>query len=111
MSDENLIRQLTASLKCEVCGKYYAEDSISIMGHEEEVWLLQVCCNACHSQRMLAALVEEESEEPTSDTIFDLSETEVEKFQEYIITADDVLDMFNFLSGFKGNINQLFDQI
>ncbi len=111
MSDESLIRQLTASLKCEVCGQFYSEDDISVLGHDEYFWLLQVRCNACHSQSLFAALVEEETNEALSEVIIDLIETEVEKFQECVITADDVLDMFNFLNEFQGDISQLLDQI
>ncbi len=111
MSDESLIRQLTASLKCEVCGQLYAQDDVSVLGHDENIWVLQVSCAACHSQSMLAALVEEEANEGLPEAIIDLLETEVGKFQDCVITSDDVLDMLIFLHDFQGDISQLLDQI
>ncbi len=111
MSDENLVRQLTASLKCDVCGQLYAEDDVSILGHIEDFWILQVNCASCHSQSMLVALVEENASEPPSSAIIDLMEAEVEKFQDCVITVDDVLDMFIFLKHFEGDISELFGQV
>ena len=114
MSDESLVRQLMASAKCEVCGQCYEEDNISVLGHDTGMWVLQVNCGACHSQSLIAALVEEEdctgdgTTEVPVENISDLTDYELEAFRDRVVTGDDFLDMYNFLEGFRGNISQLF---
>jgi hypothetical protein len=107
LSDDNVIKQLVAESQCEVCGRFFEAEDIRILGHYEEMWVLQVCCGACHSESMLAAL---ENEDPESlEIISDLTETEFEKFESVVITGDDVLDTYNFLIGFQGDCSRLFE--
>ncbi len=113
MSDESFVRQLMASAKCEVCGQPYEENNINVLGHEEEMWVLQVNCGACHSQSLIAALIDEgpATEENTNspiEEISDLLDYEQEEFKDRIITGNDFLDMCNFLNGYEGNFSQLF---
>jgi hypothetical protein len=109
LSDENLVKQFLTSTKCEVCGQCYQEDNISILGHDENMWVLQVCCGSCHSQSLLAALMDEDEDTGSTkvEILTDLLETELEKFTETVVTADDVLDMCIFLAGFRGSFSQL----
>lgn len=107
MSEENLVRQLMASAKCDVCGRSFEEDDIKILGHDENIWVLEVNCGTCHAQSMLAALKDEEVVEKSVEEISDLLETELEQFGDVVITGDDVLDMHIFLENFEGDIFQL----
>ena len=119
MSEEDLIKQLKCSSnlsECKVCGRLFNKEDIDILGHEEEMWVLRISCSACHSQSLLAALIDEEGyTEPTPggpspvEGLSDLMETEAEKFKDVIITSDDVLDMHDYLSGFQGDYSELFD--
>jgi hypothetical protein len=105
LSEESLIKQLMTSSKCEVCGRNYEEDNIIIMGHEAEMWVLKVNCSACHSQSLLAALIEEDV---AVEPITDLIGYEIEKFKDVLILPDEVLDMHIFLKDYTGNFTQLF---
>jgi hypothetical protein len=112
LSGESLIKQLMTSSKCEVCGQHHKEEDIVILGHVDEMWVLQVFCSACHSQALLAALIDEneDTEYNPVKELTDLMETEIQRFENTIITANDVLDMQIYLSGFQGTIDKLLEQ-
>jgi hypothetical protein len=110
LSDDSLVMQLLTSSKCEVCGQFFEEINIKILGHTDEMWILQVSCGGCHSQTLLAVMVDEENE-PESKTVeelTDLMEYEVDNFKEVIITNNDLLDMFIFLNALEGDVSRLF---
>jgi hypothetical protein len=110
LSDKNLIMQLVTASQCEVCGRFYETDNISILGHEDDMWILRVNCGGCHAQSLLACVIEKELPPGLPGNLTDLNEAEVEKFSSTIVMPNDVLDMLNFLSGFGGDISQLLSQ-
>ena len=110
MPDENLVKQLVTASRCEICGQYYEEENINILGHEDEMWVLHICCGSCHSQSLLAALIDEKSGPEAEKKFSDLTEQETQIFNNVIITADDVLDMYLFLDRYEGDVHQLFTQ-
>jgi hypothetical protein len=102
---ENVIKQVMASLKCGVCRQRYEPDNVTVLGHQEDLWFLKVFCPACHT-RYLVAVVIKEGEAP--EVITDLTESEVDKFKNAVgLTADEVLDMHNFLKDFDGDFSRL----
>ncbi len=104
--EENLIKRLMASIKCGVCGQHYEVDSIKVLGHREDLWFLTALCSACHTQCLVAAAVKEDR---LPEVITDLTEVELDKFRKVNIpTADEMLDMHNFLKDFDGDFSQLF---
>ncbi len=106
--EENLIKRLMASIKCSVCGQHYETDNISVLGHQEELWFLRVSCTACHNQYLVAAILKEDR---TPELVIDLSEAELDKFRNMgAATADEMLDMHNFLKNFNGDFSRLFNQ-
>jgi len=106
--EENLIRKLMASMKCNVCGQHYEADNIEVIGHEENLWFLRILCVACHTQYLAAAVIKEDS---TPEVITDLTEAELDKFSNMgRLTADELLDMHNFLKDFDGDFSRFFNQ-
>ncbi len=106
--EENLIKRLMASIECGVCGQHYEVDNINVLGHSEDLWFLRALCAACHAQSLVAAVVKESE---TLEVITDLTEAELDKFRnESGLTADDALDIHNFLKDFNGNFSRLFSQ-
>jgi hypothetical protein len=105
LSEDSLIKQLMTSSQCEVCGRNFEEDDIVIMGNSAKMWVLKIFCSCCHSQLMMAALVENDK---IVEPITDLVGFEFEKFKEIFITGDEVLDMHNLLKNFDGNFSELF---
>jgi len=107
--EEGVIKKLMASIKCGVCGQHYEVDNISVLGHRQDLWFLRAFCSACHTQCLMAAIVKE-SAEPVVITS-DLTEAELDKFKnEGRLTADEMLDMHNFLRGFDGDFSRLFSR-
>jgi len=105
---EDVIKDLMASMECDVCGERYGVDSVDILSHDEDFWFLRVVCPACQTQCLVTAVVRE-SEMP--QVITDLTEAELDRFKNMdVITADDVLDMHNLLKYFDGDFSRLLGQ-
>lgn len=106
--EENLVKRLMASIKCNICGQRYEVDDISIIGHEDDLWFLGVFCAACHTRYLVAAEIKEDI---VSKVITDLNEAEPDSVGKVAgLTGDDVLDMHNFLKEFDGDFSRLFGQ-
>ena len=87
---------------------HYEEGNTNILGHSKDLWFLKANCLACYAQCLLAAVVRESG---VPEVITDLTEAEADRFRnEGVMTADDVLDMHNFLTDFNGDFSRLFDQ-
>ncbi len=106
--EEGLIKRLMASIKCGVCGQCYEVDNINILGQQEDLWFLSASCPACHTRCLVAAVIKEGR---VPEVITDLAEAELDKFRKVgVLTADEVLDMHNFLKDFDGDFSRLFSQ-
>lgn len=106
--EENLIKKLMTSMKCGVCGQHYEVDNIEVLGHDENLWFLRVLCVACHTQYLAAAVIKEGR---APEVITDLTEAELDKFRNMSRpTADELLDMHNFLKEFDGDFTRFFSQ-
>ena len=106
--EETVIKNLMASTKCVVCGQRYEVNNIDILGHHEDLWFLRVLCSACCTQFLVAAVIKE-GRKP--EVITDLTEAELDKFRNVgVLTADDILDMHDFLKNFDSDFSRLFTQ-
>jgi hypothetical protein len=106
--EEGLIKRLMSSIKCGVCGQHYEVDDINVLGHQEDLWFLSALCPACHTQCLVAAVIREGK---VPEFITDLTEAELDRFRNAgKLTANEVLDMHNFLKDFDGDFSQLFRQ-
>ncbi len=106
--EEGLIKRLMTSIKCGVCGQCYEIDNIGVLGHRQDLWFLRASCSACRTQCLVAAVIGEESE---PEVITDLTEAELDRFRDAgRLSADEVLDMHNFLKGFDGDFSRLLSQ-
>ncbi len=108
MVDKSLIRRLLALIKCSACGQRYEVDNIDVLGHQEDLWFLRVFCSACRAQCLVVAVIKEGR---VPEVITDLTEAELDKFRKVgVVSADEVLDMHNFLKNFDGDFSRLFSQ-
>ena len=106
--EETFIKRLVTSIKCAVCGQHYEVDNINVLGHHENLWFLKTRCSACHTQCLVAAVIKENK---PPEVITDLTEAELDRFKNMgVITANEVLDIHNFLEDFSGDFSQLFSQ-
>ena len=106
--EEKLIKRFMTSIKCSVCGQRYGVGDVKVLGHQEDLWFLNVSCSGCQTKCLVAAVIKAGK---TPEVITDLAEAELDKFKEMDkLTADEVLDMHSFLKGFDGDFSQLFSQ-
>ena len=108
MVEESLIKRLMTTIKCGVCGQHYEVDNISVLGYQEDLWFVRAYCLTCHTQCLMAAVIKEDK---TPAVVHDLTGAELDKFKSMgVVTADELLEMHNFLKGFDGNFSRLFGQ-
>ncbi len=106
--EEKLIKRFMTSIKCSVCGQRYEVDNVKVLGHQEDLWFLNVFCSACQTQCLVAAVVKEGR---TPKVITDLTEAELDNIKKMDkLTADELLDKHSFLKDFGGDFSQLFNQ-
>ena len=106
MIEDNLIKKLTTSIKCSACGHHYEVDNVKVLGHQEDLWFLSAFCPECSTQCFIVAAVREGKNVNTTD----LTDAELDKFSKMDkLTADDILDMHNFLEDFEGDFSRLFN--
>lgn len=106
--DEQFIKEVVLGTvnKCGSCGHLYEEDNVSVVAHEEGLWLMMMNCPACGSRGLLAALVKDQA---NAVPVVDMTEKELQKFKRTdVVCADDVLDMHEFLRDFNGDFASLF---
>jgi len=106
--NEHFIKKLMSTTKCSVCGEHYEINNIKVLRHEDDMWFLNVFCPSCRSQALVAAVVKKDK---SLETTTDLTKAESAKFtQAFTISADDILDLHNFLQDFDGDFAKLFSQ-
>ena len=106
--EEKLVKRLVTSLKCATCGQCYKEDDVTILGHHEDLWFLGAFCPTCRARYLVAAVIKEANR---IELVSDLAEAEISKFEKMgEPTADDVLDMHNFLRDFDGDFSRFFSR-
>lgn len=104
--DKSLIKRLMASMKCGFCGQRYEVGNIEVLGHHQDLWFLKVFCLVCRVQCLVAAVIKENR---VPEIITDLTESELDKFRDVgVISADEVLEMHDFLKDFDGDFSRLF---
>ncbi len=115
---EQIVKRLMAAVKCTVCGSPYESDRIKVLGHRDELWFLTVTCGRCHTQGLVAALLKDGDGSSATLTrisvpgkalpIEELTPTTGVAIPAEPVTADDVLEMHQFLQDFDGNFARLF---
>lgn len=92
--------------QCGSCGHSYGVDNVAIVGHEDELWLLMMNCPACSSRGLVAALIKDQTRPALASDVVEKELQGVKKFE--VVTADDVLDIHQFLKEFSGDFLTLF---
>lgn len=107
--EDGIIKNMVASMSCGVCGQSYGTDSITVLGRKEALWVLRVVCPACQTRHLMVAVAEKAAE--TEHDVTEVAGGEPDKLDNVgKLTADDMLDMHNFLNDFDGDFSRLFGQ-
>lgn len=96
------LKRLASTLRCPNCSHRYQPENTRILGHQGEVWFLGLACPTCHTRSLVAAVI-------GKGEASDLTEREWEAFKDKeTISADEVLDLHEFLKDFGGDFADLF---
>ena len=106
MVEENLLRKLITTIKCSLCGRHYNRGNIKVMGQKEKFWFFSAYCSNCKTRSLVAVIVKNGK---PPELVTDLTEEELSAFDgREDVTADEVIDMHNFLKDFSGDFSNMF---
>jgi hypothetical protein len=103
-----LVLKLLARLRCATCGASYKLPDFRLQHHSRTVWVLGVECRDCgDSCHVVVALKLEQEQGPAVDL---MPEEVPDATSQPPITADDVLDMHEFLHEYSGDLKTLLSR-
>jgi len=110
--------------RCVVCHHQFHPDDITVISREREMWTMLVECTDCHARNFVAAVLNDGDPEEAQLALRRLSEQAVREVkdaglpeivteapfveQHEPVSASDVVDMYEFLTGFDGDFKTLF---
>ena len=113
MDGPDWLRTQLTSFTCPACGQRYRGSKIRLLAERDGLFFVDLDCNLCGSHTVAIVTVELDDGEPSITELSDLGEPSL-----YIdepppegaapVTADDVLEMHEFLSQFTGDVDRLF---
>lgn len=104
--EQAYIRYLLSNLRCPVCRHRYDHDDILDFGHKDELWLVALSCSECETKGLVFAIIK--SQPGLAESFTELTPEESARFKEReAITADDVLDLHEFLRDYRGDVAEL----
>ena len=108
MLEDSHIRYLLSRIKCGVCGQSYQSTTIEFVGSFDEFSYFQITCQVCKTQAFVTAIVQKDEGKAT-EVITDLTLEELKTSDFKIpVSADDMLDIMNYLKGFDGKFSEIF---
>jgi len=106
--EDRHIKYLLSRIKCGVCGQRYQDATIEFVGRFDEFSYFKITCQVCDTLAFVTAITQID-EGKTSDVITDLTLEEVKTSDFKIpVSADDRLDIMNYLKDFDGNFTGIF---
>lgn len=116
MDSPDWLRTQLTSFTCPACGRRYRGSRIRLLAERDGLYFVDLDCSRCGSHTVAIVTVELGD---TEIAIIDASDIELatdagpEHLGEELpvgaapVTADDVLDMHEFLAGFEGDLRKL----
>jgi hypothetical protein len=84
----------------------FQREQVRLAARHEQLWIVSVRCSLCRNQQVFwIALKEEAAENVLRDVVH---HDDPEPAEMDPVTADDVLDMHEFLQAFNGDFQRLF---
>ena len=97
---------LSAVSRCGACRRRYHLENFAIVGHREHLWMVTVVCERCHTQGFITAVIEGHDLAAQEASGGSLAAEHAPAADP--VTADDLLDIHEFLDEFDGNFVTLF---
>lgn len=100
------IKYLISNIRCPICYHRYTADDILIIDHKDELWCMAIACPECETKGLIFAIVR--SQQTQAEPPTELTSEELARFKERgPITADDVLNFYDFLRDYRGDMAEL----
>ena len=117
MEGPDWLRTQLTSFTCPACGRRYRGSKIKLLAERDGLFFVDLDCARCGSHTVAIVTVEIDDSQPTIAEISDLS-LSPDELPEHLgedlppgaapVTADEVLDMHEFLARFNGDVSDLF---
>jgi predicted RNA-binding Zn-ribbon protein involved in translation (DUF1610 family) len=113
MDGPDWLRNQLTSFTCPACGRLYRGSRVRLLAERDGVFFVDLDCASCGSHTVAIVTIEQEDAEAS---IADLSSMGMpdDHLGEALpngaapVTADDVLEMHEFLARFEGDVDGLF---
>jgi len=116
MDSPDWLRTQLTSFTCPACGRRYRGSRIRLLAERDGLFFVDLDCSRCGSHTVAIVTVELDDSELSIADASDLGLPD-EAFTVHMgeplppgaapVTADDVLEMHEFLNGFKGDVTDL----
>lgn len=116
MDSPDWLRTQLTSFTCPACGRRYRGSRIRLLAERDGLFFVDLDCSRCGSHTVAIVTVELDDSQPSIADVSDLglpAEELLEHLGEELpagsapVTADDVLDMHEFLASFEGDVSRL----
>jgi hypothetical protein len=106
MDGSEWLRTQLATFECPACGIEYRGSPIRLLAERDGLFFVDLDCTSCGSKTVAIVTVEVDDSEPIIADANELRRSEGAGAS--AVSADDVLDMHQFLAGFQGDVRHLF---
>lgn len=117
MDGPDWLRTQLTSFTCPACGRRYRGSKIRLLAERDGLFFVDLDCARCGSHTVAIVTVEIDETTASITEISDLS-LSIDALPEHLgealptdaapVTADDVLEMHEFLAQFQGDVSHLF---
>ena len=117
MDGPDWLRTQLTSFTCPACGRRYRGSKIRLLAERDGLFFVDLDCARCGSHTVAIVTVEIDDNSPSITDVSDVS-LSTDALPEHLgeqlpagaapVTADDVLDMHEFLADFEGDVSHLF---
>ena len=115
MDSPDWLRTQLTSFTCPSCGRRYRGSRMRVLAEREGLFFVDLDCSRCGSHTVAIVTVELDESEVTIEVSDVVAEDEVEHLGEPLpagaapVTADDVLEMHQFLNRYQGGLSELVE--
>lgn len=114
MNGPEWLRSQLTSFTCPACRRHYQAGSIRLLAERDGLFFVDLDCMVCNSHTVAIVTIGSDDAEaaiaevPLASDIHELVESPPSGLPGTPVSADDVLEMHEFLAAFTGDVEQMF---
>ena len=115
MDSPDWLRTQLTTFTCPACGRRYRGSRMRLLAEREGLFFVDLDCSRCGSHTVAIVTVELDESEVTIEVSDVVGEDEIDHLGEPLpvgaapVTADDVLEMHQFLTSYQGSLGKLVE--